>query len=1048
MRKACTPVFLLLAVSRVLAQEPTGTIAGAVTDAAGSAREGVQVRITNSATGLVRTVVTSSEGHFTAPALPPGIHVVAAESDGFKRVTREATVEAGATTTVNVTLEVGYVEQTVTVDGATPLLRYDHHQVGGQVTRTQIDHLPLNGRNFLLLANLEPGVIAERLANGRVFTSALGGGLQTIPRNGFARTTVDGGNVTTPGTAGVLLQVSQDAVQEFHISTVNFEASTGTTTNGAINIVTRSGGNAYRGSAFLLYRDHHLAAYPALVRDPLNPDPFFRRHQSGGHVGGPVRRNRLFFFTSFEHHDQTGVVSVNVPRDFATLRGPFPTPYSGKLFSARMDIRLSSRHQALVRHTHDGNRTVTSSMNALPSGWGVRTVRANQSLAAVTSVVSDRIVNDVRLSHMSVSTPEQPTSSQYCAGCFGLDSVRTTVGQGVTAFTFGRSGALSSENRRIQVTDTLTWQARLHLFRFGFDWERVDQAASSSIESNLSSVTLWAPDDVRQRAPQLPVPASFGTPDDILRLPLRNFQLSVGSGWPPQRGFGRSRIFDLYRLFASDTWRLHPRLTLNFGGGWSYEPGALNHDLTKPALLLPILGPNRLKAPPVRAGNVSMGAGFAWMATPDGRTVVRGGAGRYFDPASSSNFQNLMNERHLLSPLGTGRLTFDGGNCRWQDNSLAFTDRPTSVTGAQLLDILPAACGSALASASPGNRDFALLNLDSQKQGTNLYDPSYGTPSALHVSLGVQRELAKGLVVTADFAFKRFFDTYINGIDYNRFLSAAGPVIPRCTTQQSTDVDALCSNGSLFFDTTSGRARYKGLLVRLHKRFAEGAQFQGSYALGSFVGSNGTGTGTTESPGGRVFGFNNDDWLENYGPLPTDVRHGLNLSGFVTLPWHFELGFNASVYSAPPFSAYVANMDFNGDGTVNDLLPGTKVNQFGRGLARNDLVQLVDAYNRRDAGRPTPRGPAPFVELPARYAFNDGFSSLDTRLGRTFGAGRDRMRLLMFVEVFNLLNTANLIQYGSDLTRPLTFGQPGQRVGQLFGSGGARAFQLGGRLAF
>ena len=115
----------------------------------------------------------------------------------------------------------------------------------------------------------------------------------------------------------------------------------------------------------------------------------------------------------------------------------------------------------------------------------------------------------------------------------------------------------------------------------------------------------------------------------------------------------------------------------------------------------------------------------------------------------------------------------------------------------------------------------------------------------------------------------------------------------------------MCSNGPIYFDTTSGRARYVGLLVRLEKRLSRGTQFLASYALGSFVGTNGTGTGTTETPAGRWFGFNNDNWLENYGPLPTDQRHILNLSGFVELPWQLQLAVGIFASSAPPVAPYV-----------------------------------------------------------------------------------------------------------------------------------------------
>ena len=172
-----------------------------------------------------------------------------------------------------------------------PLIRRSEHQVGGMVTREQIENVPLNGRNFLELAKLEPGVTnTTRLADGRAFVSSLGGGLQTIPRIGATRVMIDGANVRAPGTVGVLLQVSQDVVQEFQMATVNFDPASSLTSNGAINIVTRSGSNAYQGSGFYFYRDNRLAAYPGLTRDPKNPNPSFERKQFRAYIGGPIQK--------------------------------------------------------------------------------------------------------------------------------------------------------------------------------------------------------------------------------------------------------------------------------------------------------------------------------------------------------------------------------------------------------------------------------------------------------------------------------------------------------------------------------------------------------------------------------------------------------------------------------------------------------------------------------------------------------------------------------------------------------------------------------------
>jgi hypothetical protein len=305
----------------------------------------------------------------------------------------------------------------------------------------------------------------------------------------------------------------------------------------------------------------------------------------------------------------------------------------------------------------------------------------------------------------------------------------------------------------------------------------------------------------------------------------------------------------------------------------------------------------------------------------------------------------------------------------------------------------------------------------------------------------VQRQLGRDLAVSADFVWRQFVHTFITSIDYNRWNSVSGPVIPVCTPAQRNDVQAGCSNGSITFDATVGRARYAGLLVRADKRLSRRTQFLASYALGSYVGTNGTAAGA---------GFNNDDWFENYGPVPTDLRHVLNVSGYVDLLWQLQLAFNVSAQSRPPLSAIVSGVDFGGDGTRSDLLPGTRVNQLNRGVDSDDLARLVARYNQELAGRPLccNQGAAPALTLPADYSFNDAFFTQDLRLGRSFPLGRGGARIQVFGEVFNLLNTANLIQYGDNIANSASFGQPGARFAQVFGSGGPRAAQLGARVSF
>ena len=1056
-RRACGTAFvLLLSLGSAYAQAPTGIITGVVTDSTGAIVGEAHVSITSLSTAQAWAVSTSAEGIYTVAALMPGEYRVSVEVPGFKRSDVSARVEAGTTTTIDFVLELGAVTDSVTVRAVVPLVHYDHHQIGGVVGREQIEGIPLNGRNFLELAKLEPGVTSPvRGVGNRTFVATLGSGLQSIPRVGFTRVTVDGASINAFGTIGTALQISPEVVEEFQLTTANFDVNTNLTTNGAVNIVTRSGGNAYHGTGFVFHRDHHLSAYPGLRRDPRNPRSFFERQQFGTAIGGPLRRNRAFFIGSYERHNQQGAATVQPGvADFAPLGGVFGAPAVGDLFSARIDAQLNSNHALVARYTLDTSSAFAPVMaGVLPSGWPNQTNDAEQTAINGRSLLPRGMVNEIRLSYFHLDSLGAAAGSSSCPGCFGLEAPRISIaGAGLVFGTLPSAFALVG--RRYEVSDNLTWQHGRHRLRFGFGWEH-SLVTNAVPDADRVLITVWSPQRVREVNQTLSpgagiaLPASFTTVSDVLELPLQSFEMSLGPGTMLERDFRPHRILDMYRLYAADTWRVGSSLTLNAGVGWSYEPNALNHDLTKPPLLLPLLGERGLTSPAPRRTSFAPTFGFAWSVTSAGTTVVRGGAGRFFDPAGSTNSINLGQERWLLSPLGTGRLTVSGANILRNGQPLNFRQQPTIFTAAQLLTILPEIRYDLAQAVNPENRDFALRNINRTKQGTNIYDRSHTLPSAVHLTVGVQHELGRAVVFSADVVWKRFDDTFINGIDYNRFNSAVGPIIRRCTNAERDDVHARCSNGPIMFDTTIGRARYAGLLLRAERRLSNRAQFLASYAFGNYRGSNGTGTGTAEMSSGRATGFNNDDWNENDGPMPTDLRHILNFSGHVDLPWRFQLAINVAATSRPPFTAWLEDVDINGDGTNDDLLPGSKVNAFGRGLDHEDLERLVDSYNQQLAGKPLCCGQtAPRVTLPPTHDFFDNFFTQDVRITHTLPLGTTGARLMLFGEVFNLFNTANLVNYSGNLLEPSTFGQPAGRFSQVFGSGGPRAFQLGTRLSF
>src|SRR5205085_333726 len=230
---------------------------------------------------------------------------------------------------VDLRLQVGQSKDVVTVEAVSAQVEYSRNTIDGVITRQKIQELPLNGRSFLNLAFLEPGVTVSpgttSQYNSLFSVSVLGGSSDKTA------ITVDGGNIRNSIEGNTGMNFSQEVVQEFQISAVNFDLSTGITSVGSVNVVTRSGGNQLHGSGYFFFRDHNMSAYPGLQRSALSPDPFFARRNPGFWIGGPIKKDKLFFFFNFENLNQTQVVTY-VPNiaSGAGLAGNYFSPYRGK----------------------------------------------------------------------------------------------------------------------------------------------------------------------------------------------------------------------------------------------------------------------------------------------------------------------------------------------------------------------------------------------------------------------------------------------------------------------------------------------------------------------------------------------------------------------------------------------------------------------------------------------------------------------------------------------------------------------------------------------
>lgn len=1046
--------FVLVATlsAPLLAQTPTGTIAGTVADQGGALLPKAVVTVTNRDTGAVRVVETGGDGTFSMPSLPAGSYDVLIAAPGFQPATSTVEVATGGTTSVKIALQVGARTEAVTVIGAATLIDLDSNKVQGVVGRTQIENLPLNGRSFLNLAQLQPGVTVN-LGNPAQFNAQFNVSVLGGPASRTA-ITVDGGNIRNPVEGGTGQNFSQEVVQEFQISTANFDLSTGIAAFGAINIVTRSGSNDVRGAGYYYHRDNNMSSYPSLARNTLTDDPEFSRKQGGLVIGGPIKKDMMHFFGSYERTDQKGVyvVQPDLPSvaAFGTLA---PAPYKANQFSGRADYRISDTHSMFGRYSYDGNTNAGPFGTPVPpSNFVSNKNHVHQQLVGLTSVLSPSFVNDLRFSHMYWRNRNTPAGCEgdvnaNCIGAGGpeifyLNSVNFALGNNFNS-------PQGRDLHRYPISNNTTWLKGGHQVKFGGTWEHLDAVGYWGF-FDPARVYLLSPEFLAAINPALP--ALFGLPDgkirtqdDLKKLPVVAFLLGIGDPAQPSFRKDEARGNDRYHLYVQDSWRATPELTLNFGLGWEHETNVLNYDLEKPAYLAPIYG-NDLTATKKEYKNFAPAAGFAWTVAKDRPTVVRGGAGIYYD--TQLGWWRL-GERAVIG--GSGRQFI--GNAAvtnpltGQPFSTAFLNTLQYNYRTFLLQLPALRAQQEAKYPGTGTTPQILLSKQANALGA-LYPRDFPTTRARHFNIGVQHELTADMAVQADLVYRKMLHGTPGGffgasVDFNRFNAINGPVIPRCSAAQGNDPNAQCSSGPINFWWPGAEAEYTALLLKVDKRFSKRYQFAASYAL-------------QDSKSILDVSQNLDDYFATYGPdLP---RHNLTLSGMVDLPGRFQVSVLSTFLSHPPVAPTINGFDNSGtnvSSTGYTPLLGILGKGYSGFLSRNELQSLVNEYNQTYAGTLTPAGRAgiavnqryPVITLPANYQLGDVFTSQDVRLMKTFGL-KSGTELRLIGEVFNIFNVSNLTNFNYNLVSAATFGRANQRVGQTFGSGGPRAFQLAARLSF
>ena len=1039
-------VFTIL--SEALAQTPSGMIYGLIYGPTEEVIAGCRITIRESDAGTTRTLVSSQDGVFSFSVLPVGTYSVLAQMQGFASSQATVTVNAGSATRVDLHLQRGVPGEEITVYGEPLKLNYSTAAVTGLVTRFQIESLPLNGRNFLQLASLEPGISVIPgylgLFNRQFDVSFLGGNKY------HSRVTVDGGSIWDPTTGGTALNLSQEVVQEFQTSSANFDLSVGVSAYGAVNVVTRSGGNTTHGAAYLYYRDNNFSAYPGLGRTPLTHDPYFARKQPGLWVSGPIQKERLFYFFSLEKNLQDSVFIVTPSSPLlASLAEVAPSPYRGTQITSRLDYVRSDSSTLTLRYSHDGNSTIAPpSTQVVPaSNWQQNRNWSDQGQLTLASRSKPALTNELRLSFWYWSNRNLAISRDDCtASCagYGLPEIRV-LGSNVSVG-MADNTPQGRFSRIWTYQDNLTWSHGNHRVLFGGEFTHENVAGYWDL-ADPAIIDVYSPDLLSR----LGLLRSYGltsagvvTPSDILKLPLRSFTVGVGDPTQPQP-YNRAgaRQNNRTHIYSEDAWRLRPNLALNYGLAWSYESNLLNYDLPKPVFLDTILGASGPRSGNHNYRNFSPSLGVAWNVGKENRTVIRAGASIYYD---TQLLWQRGEERSYLGPFPNGHVILSGSSIpnplpgitgAPQGIPINYTDAPTGFAAGTLLGLLPALRDALTNIFSVPGTNLSLPTIDIAKSASHLLPRVFPSTYSEHFSVGVQRMLPGDIALSADLVFRLTLHTLfddINAPDYNHFNAASGPRIPACVGAQAADPAALCSAGPITVWTPGGRDHYKGLLIKANRFVGDRLSVQVSYALASQKGFDAS------------LGFADlNNWFANYGSL--GPRHSLNVSAVVALPAKLELSLISAYTSALPAAPYISQIDLNGSGTTYSLLPGAPFNCFNRGCDAGALRHLVAQFNQTLVGKRTPGGQLiPALELPSRFLLGSAVTTQDVRLTRTFSF-KDKISFRVFAEMFNALNCGNPTGFNLDLNSA-GFGQATQRIGQTFGSGGPRALQLGTRLSF
>ena len=1006
---------LLLFPLSALAQTTISTIEGTIKDAQGSVVSGAQIAIKSPAMGIERTATSDANGFYRVTALPAGNYSLTISHSGFStRTFDDIELTVNRTLTLDIPLEVGAVQEQVDVIGYAQLLNPTTSSTGATVTPEQIKGMPVNGRNYLDLMQLVPGVVINRQANvgSDNATPVLG------ERSGNNNFLIDGQPNKDTVNGGAASQFNQETIAEFQVLTAGFRAEFGQASGAVVNVITRSGGNAYHGLASIFFRNNVFDSSNSLdtTKDEA---PFLQRWDYSLALGGPIVKDKVFFFGSGERIRENRTLNFIFPVGTPQIARDFETEFDNpsRTFDTRGFLKFDeqlARHSLSqsVSYTNGNVREFLPLSNATDLPSRRNDTGARHLLLAFSDTVlfgdnSNPWVLTLRGSYRGDTSETRPAHPEAGVGTtFNMFSSFNTGGLfgDLGSFAFGNNTSRTAlDQKYTSASANITKLVGDHNVKFGWNFlrTRVD-----GIESQILNLQLFAT-----------------VPDFIAFGPFNAgfFTVTTASGLTPAANEIHLRN-NYNALFAQDDWKFLPNLTLNFGMRWDYD----SEFVTKQ--------------------NFSPRVGFAWSATP--KTVIRGHYGIFYDqfrlglvrdvPAFGGADRRVVQPFSYprgfygvptLAPAAINASLFPGGLCvspnltdaQITAGNIACPFSPGLFIGIDRLNrvvagghaVIPANAvinlsniqslsgltpdqyliqAAAAVGKAPGFffwGPFGALShaaIPAQLFPTDI-DRSFKTPFTRSFSIGVQQEI-KNVVIEADY-YHRSMNNLLGLRETN--ISFASRAASRQFLPPFT-AGPIRTFGPWYEGT------YDGFVASFTRRFARRFTLSGNYAFAnetdnqlgidslpsdSFVGIapvvTETGTGRTNANGsfvranGRFVAqantFVNGPDLDK-GPSDLSVDHTFQLNGLLALPWQLQVSGIFRAQSGFHFSRQaLALEDPDGDGTFNPI-------DHGSGAGRNAFTA------------------PPYVNL-------------DLRVGKRFNI-TERVRLEALFEFFNVFNRQNV----------------------------------------